>query len=149
MLLLPEQSRRTNEHLSLSPKAASSCIESTAIVPLGKALTGVSGYLSPLCEQVDVSANIDFHDILTTCEVGNVLVKSTIAVNGDRHERSPAILLALVLNKFKERCGGSNQDVKMNIFKGRSQHDEPTLLISLEREIPKLFEGTHNVFESW
>ncbi len=45
------------------------------IEPLGKALTGLSGYLGPLGEQVDASAEVDFHHFLTTCKPGNVLVE--------------------------------------------------------------------------
>ena len=64
------------------------------IEPLGKMLTGDSG-LSPLCEQVDTSAKVDIHCFFASCNLGNILVECTIAVNGDGHERSPAIVLAL------------------------------------------------------
>ena len=119
------------------------------IVPLAKALTGGSGYLSSLCEQVNASAKVDFHHFLTTCKLGNILVKGAIAVNGDRHERSPAIVPTLVLNKFEGHCGGSNQEVKTNVIAGRSQCNEPTLLICLKREIPTFFEGACDVVENW
>jgi hypothetical protein len=52
------------------------------------------------------------------------------------------------LNKFEERGGGSNQDVETNVIRGCHQQDKPVLLISLEREIPRLFEGARDVAES-
>ena len=71
------------------------------IEPLGEALTGNGGDLSLLCEQVGASAEVDIHHFFTACELGNIHVKGTITVNWDRHERSPAIVRALVLTQVQ------------------------------------------------
>ncbi len=112
----------------------------SSIEPLGKALAVVGGDLRPMREQIDERRHVDFHDGFAARERGGRLVKEAIPVDGDRHERAPAIVLTLVLEKLQKRCGRCHQDVEANVVAGRGQRNEPTLLIGLERQVPGLIE---------
>ena len=87
----------------------------SSIEPLGVTLAVVSGDLRPMHEQIDATRHVDFHDGFATRERGGRLVKEAITVDVDQHERAPAIVLALVLEKLQKRRGHSHQDIKANM----------------------------------
>jgi hypothetical protein len=45
--------------------------------------------------------------------------------------------------------GGGNRDIETNMIASRLRSDKPMFLISLEREIPMLVEGTDDAVETW
>ena len=75
----------------------------SSIEPLGVTLAVVGGDLRPIREQIDTRRHVDFHDSIAARECGGRLVKEAITVDGDRHERAPAIVLTLVLEKLQKR----------------------------------------------
>ena len=79
---------------SIKPHAVGS------IEPLGKTLAVVSGYVRAVREQIDARFEVDFHHFFATRERGGVLVEEAITADGNRHERAPAIVLALVLEEL-------------------------------------------------
>ena len=91
----------------------------SSIEPLGKALAVVGGDLRPMHEQIDECRYVDFHDGFAAREHGGRLVKEAIPVDGDQHERAPAIVLTLVLEKLQKHCGHCHRDVEANVVAGR------------------------------
>ena len=77
-----------------------------------------------------------------------MLVEEADSVDWNRHERAPAIVLALVLEELQKRRGRSHRDVKANVVTRCSRRDEPTLLIGLEGQVPGLIEGACDVVKS-
>ena len=87
----------------------------------------VVGSIEPLGETLAVSVDTRVQCVsrstrvvkltFITCsppEREGVLVEEVISVDGNRHERAPAIVLALVLEELQKRRGRGHQDVEAN-----------------------------------
>ncbi len=90
-------------------------------------------------------AKLDFHCVFAIRKLSLGAVKQAIIVNWYGHERTPAIILTLVLQEFKESIGGGNGNVEENMIASRHGADEPAFLIGLLGEIPGLVEGADDV----
>ena len=78
------------------------------VKPLGKTLAMVSRDLGPMREHINGRKKVNFHNCLAAGERGGILVEDAITVDRDYHERSPTIVLALVLKKLQKRRGRSH-----------------------------------------
>ena len=88
---------------------------------------------------------INPHHLFTIGKGVRSAIEVSIAVNGYTHEWTPAIELALVLHEFDKGVRGRYGDIKALVVFVRFGGSNPTSLIGLEREIPRLVERTCDV----
>jgi hypothetical protein len=115
MLSKPLQSRQTAMQVTKSTKGVSSFVLSLPLNHCTKCWQVSVVTLVHCKKQINVSAKVDFHNFFAIGKFCGVLVKRAITVDGDHHERAPTIVLALILDAFQKRHGGSPQDIEANM----------------------------------
>jgi hypothetical protein len=116
-----------------------------AIEPLRELLARLHWDRCPFGEEVMASEEIDPHHLFAVGEGVRRTIEVSIAVDGYAHKWTPAIELALVLYKFDEGVGGRDGDVEPFVVLVCFGGCDPSSLIGLKGEIPRLIEGARDV----